>query len=365
LEKTTISSSQLLFSVALFITGAVIATTYAVQIMKQNTWVVAITGFLASTALIWVYLKMALCFPGKNLAQILQIIYGPFLGKLIGGLYFSYFWLVLVANIRAVTDAINMYFLPETPMIAIFIALILVCAQAVSKGIEVIVRIALPFILISLLSLLITSLLLIPEMKFSNLLPLFDYSPMDLLQGTHIIAAIPFCEVIIFLMFIPHVPKIRSVPKSVIAGTALGFFFLFATTLRTQVVLGDLNSIVTLPVFEAVRFIDIANIFTRVELLIVIVYVLTASFKIFILYYATTAGISQLLKLKSYLPLILPLGVISISYAVIIYDYDFYLGYNASYFWPIFTIPFQIAIPLISLLLIKIRGLEKQGEKTQ
>lgn len=142
----------------------------------------------------------------------------------------------------------------------------------------------------------------------------------------------------------------------------MGGVTLLIVTVRNTAVLGITSTILTSPSFEAVRLIDIAKIITRLELLVAVVLLVTLFIKVSIFYYATVLGMAQLLRLRSYLPLVLPIGIISISITVFMYDSPVEEAYNGANIWPIWTIPFQLLIPPISLLTAKIRRLPKQRE---
>jgi spore germination protein KB len=364
LEKGQISHFQLLLAVGGFIIGAVVSPDYAVVITKQNTWIVTVSGFMVGLLFIWFYVKIALYFPGQNMVQLWQTIFGTWPGRAISFYYLFYFLLIVFANLREVINAINTYFLPETPMLAVLVPLILILAQAVSKGIEVIVRMLFLTLSLFLLVFIGVFILLIPQLDFTNLQPLFDFSLLDFLQGTHIVSAILFGEVLLFLMILPYTKEVTKTTKPVFAGTFIGFLFLILTAVRNQAVLGNLSQYVVFSTFEVVRLIDIAEVFTRMELLIVISFITLMFFRICLVYYASSLGLAQLFNLRSYRSIILPLGIVIAFYTVIIYDYNFDLGFVGTYIWPQVTVPFQILIPIAAYITIKIRKLPQgQGGK--
>jgi spore germination protein KB len=99
-------------------------------------------------------------------------------------------------------------------------------------------------------------------------------------------------------------------------------------------------------------------------MLVAIVLIMMLFLKVSVLYYGTVLGIAQFLNLRSYVPLVLPIGIISISLAVLVYDSDMEHVYYAANIWPIYTIPFEFLIPPLSLLIAQIRRLpKKQGGK--
>ncbi len=97
-------------------------------------------------------------------------------------------------NLRFFSDFLLTYIMPETPIVVILIMVTFICAWAVRNGIEVIARCSFIFVIITAIIVLSTFVLLIKEMKLTNFLPVFELSLKDFIQGTHIMASIPFCE---------------------------------------------------------------------------------------------------------------------------------------------------------------------------
>lgn len=170
--------------------------------------------------------------------------------------------------------------------------------------------------------------------------------------------AIPFNEVLIFMMVIPYVNKIKEVKTSVFLGMILGGVTFFIVVIRNTAVLGPLAEIVVSPSMEAARLIDIGNIINRLEALVAIALWETIFLKMSIFYYASVLGIAQLLKLRSYVPLVIPIGVIGISFALC-YESAMQFSYTLMNTYPMFSFPFYVVLPLLSLFIAKIRKLPK------
>jgi len=254
--------------------------------------------------------------------------------------------------------------MPETPTAAILIMFIFVCAWAVRNGIEVIARCSFIFVIITAVLVLMVTVLLLKDMKFTNFLPVFEIPLKDFLQGTHIIASIPFCQILVFIMITPYLNKIKQAKRSILLGLILGGIQLFIIVARDTAVLGITAFIMGSPSFQATRSIDIANILTRLDILVAIVLLITLFLRVSIFYYTTVTGIAQLLNLRSYLPLVLPIGIISISLSILVYDSIIEQAHFNATIWPIYAVLFEVLIPSVSLLIAKIRRLpKKQGGK--
>ena len=361
LEKGELSSTQLMFLVGGFIQGSLLTLTFAKDATKHDIWIAVIAAFIMSLPLTFVYLTLALKFPGQNLIQINDIIFGPYLGKLVSLQYILLFLTIVSANLWFVGDFFLTFIMPETPILAIMIMFAFICAWAVRAGIEVIARMSFLLVLITVIIIFITFIFLLKDMKFTNFLPIFELPLHDFIQGTHILMAIPFNEVFIFMMVIPYVNKMKQVKTSVLYGLIIGGISFLIIVIRNTAVLGPLADIVVSPSMVAVRLIDIGKIINRLEALVAIALLVTIFLKVCVFYYATVLGIAQLLKLRSYVPLVIPIGIIGISIALS-NESTMQFSYSAKNTYPVFAMPFYIGLPLLSLFIAKVRNLPKQKE---
>ncbi len=360
LEKGIISSSQLVLLTAGVIQGSIFASGFADAITKQDTWLAILAAFVIVLPITSVYLVLVQQFPGKNLIQINDIIYGPYLGKLIFALYIWYFFLVTNGNLRFVGEFMLTYIMPETPKLAILIMFTFVCAWAVRNGIEVIARTSFTLVVITVIVVILTFVLLLKDMKLTNFLPFFEVPLKKFIQGTHIMVAFPFAEILVLLMVIPYVNKIKQAKRAVFLGLIIGGLTLLTVVVQDTAVLGPIFSITPFPSIEAVRLIDIADILTRLEVLYAIVLLIMMFLKVSLFYYATVLGLAQLFGLRSYLPLVLPIGIICISTCILMFDSP--VEDLGAYTWPTWAFLFQVLLPFTSLILAKIRRLtKKQG----
>ncbi|MBC2728976.1 endospore germination permease [Desulfosporosinus sp.] len=359
LEKGEISSSQLMLLVGSFLQGGLLSLSFAYAISRQDTWLAVLAALFIGLLFALVYIALANRFPGKTLMQINDLIFGPFLGKLVSIQYLYLFISSLSVYLWFIGDFVLTYLMPETPIILIMIMFSLLCAYAVRQGIEVIARICFIAIIVTSLVILITFALLIKDMEYTYFLPIFEVPIGELIQSTHIIMHVSFSEVLVFLMVIPYMNKPKQTKKSVLLGMLIGGLGLLTATIRNIAALGPLSAIVTSPSLESVRLIDIGKVITRLEVLVAMAQILLLFIITSVLYYAVVLGIAQITKLRSYKPLVLPIGIFAITLSLISYESSMQLRYSSRYITPIFTAWFYFILPLLSLLVAKLRKLPK------
>jgi spore germination protein KB len=365
LENGEISNSQLLLLVLGFSQSLILTINFVYSITKQDTWIAVLIGFFIAILFTLLYLVIALSYPGKNLISINDIVFGPYFGKLISASYIWFFFQYMIHYMYFFNSFWITYILPETPRIAFLIMFIFVCAMAVRKGLEVIARCSFLFITIVIVAILATTVLLIPDMKLSNLLPVLEVPPKKLIQSVHIILVIPFCDIVGFLYFLPYTANKRKIIKPVLLGLSLSALQLLIVVLRDAAVLGPRMLIASSASFAVTRQIDIADVLTRLDILVAITMLITIFMKVTVFYYITVLGIAQTLKLRSYIPLVIPIGVISTAIATNLYPSDMEQIYAGQYVWPFNASISEFLIPIITIVIIAIRKLLKMdGEKS-
>lgn len=206
-----IKPSLLMFLVIGYVNGSLLLLSLVDASMKQDSWMVIISGFIVSIPFILSYVFLSKKFPGKNLIQIHDIVYGKIIGKSISICYVMFFTLLCAYNYRQVVQFYNSYIMPETPQIVLYIMFALVCAYAVKKGIPSIAKISMYTVTFAIVSVIITFLLLLGNMDFTNFLPMFEAPLEEYVRTTYTMACIPFCEIFFILMVMPFVNDTKKI----------------------------------------------------------------------------------------------------------------------------------------------------------
>jgi spore germination protein KB len=185
IEKGVISSSQLFFMVTALIQSSAVLGSFSSGITKQDSWLAVIVAAVVSSPALLIYLSLMRRFPGKNLMEILELIYGTFLGKAVSLLYILGFFEISFANLRFMGDLLLTYIMPESPLVVIAIIFTVLAGWIIRRGLEVLARFATVAVAIVTVMIVVTFILLIPQMNVTNFLPVLDIPPKDFIQGVH------------------------------------------------------------------------------------------------------------------------------------------------------------------------------------
>src|SRR4030095_5523709 len=168
-----ISARQFMILVLLYSVGTGILLTPAplASLSKQDAWLAAILGTGAGLMFVWLYIKVGHLFPDLTWDQVIEKVFGKWLGKLINFSFFFWAFSTAAQITYIVGDFIKTYWMPETPIVALNILFAMIVIQGARLGVETIARSA-EMLFILFLFLLITLIVFIsPQVDVQNIKP--------------------------------------------------------------------------------------------------------------------------------------------------------------------------------------------------
>lgn len=359
LEKGKISNFQLSALIIGFVFGSslIITPGKAFEGAGHDAWIAVALGLMEGLLIAWIFTALAMQFKDKTIIEINSLVFGKILGKCISALFIWYLFHLgaLVLNNYARFFKLGIY--PATPKTVALLLLMLVCASTVGRGIEVLARCSLILVPLTILIAFADTLLLIPHIDLNNLMPILDVPIGKLLLASHGAASFPFAETVAFLMVLAFIDKPEKGPSAVSRGLLTAGFILIMIVARNAAVLGQMAAITNYPSYLAAQVIDIGDILTRLEVLVAINLITMGFIKISVLLYGTVLGLAQVFNLRSYRPIILPVGILMVILALTNVGNTLEMFEFANKGYPIYAVPFQIGIPLITLVVAKLRRL--------
>jgi spore germination protein KB len=359
LEQGRIGDWQFILLMMGFIFGSSIILVPGNQ-AGHDAWIAIILGMLGGIIVALVYTFLCIRFKGKNLIQIHEIVYGPYLGKLMSLLFLWFIFHMgsLITNVFTYFFSITTF--PRTPDVFLMVLIVFVCAYAAQNGIEVIARCGFIIVLASMVIFLGSSIFLINNFHVSNFFPLFEAPIKEMLTAAYGAAAFPFAETVVFAMIIPYLNRKHGSIFPVVTALLLGGLFITLISIRNIGALGPLNGIYVYPTFQTDRMIDVGGFIRRMEIITVSVFLTFGFLKISVILYATALGSAELLGLRTYRPLVPPIGILMVIVALQNFK-TFTGGISFSQqIYPIYALPFELGVPLLTLIVALIRKLPKK-----
>jgi spore germination protein KB len=363
IDKSKITGKQFMFTVACFVQSSILLTSFMVSLTLRESWMIVLFASVCFIPFIWTYRKLMVMFPDKNLMQILEAVYGKVVGKFIGALYAVFFLTLTSLNVSDLGEFLKVTSMPETPGTVLVLVCLLVSALAVRYGISVVTRYGAPFVVIMFGIVILASVLVSDLMNVRNFFPMFELPFIKYVQSTHILIAVPFGELVIFLMIRPNVKMSGGeVSKYLYTGVGLGFLTLLIVLMRDIAVQGSVIDIFTLPGLVTLRLARIGKALSRIEILFVTGLIMLMFFKVTVLLYATIMTIAQLMNLKRYRHLILAMVMLILSYGATLYSSNLVHLASAQQDVPFTWSFFELLIPIVTVIVAKLRKLPKAKE---
>lgn len=327
---------------------------------EQDAWIAILIGIAEGLLIAALFLILTKRFPGKTLVEISDIVYGPYLGKVVSIIFLWYLFHIGSLVLTNFTDYFSALFLTKTPHIILLATMVLICVSAAKKGIEVITRCSVILVPLAIFFYFLTIAFLIGDFEIKNLQPVLATPPAELLWAAHGAASFPFAETVAFLMVFPFLNNKRDAVPATFKGIIIAGLVLTGSVVRNIAVLGASEKAYIYPSFHAVTIINIAEIITRLELLASLIVLGMGFLKAVVFLYGVSLGVAQVCSLRSYRSLVVPVAVLMSILAL--YNFpnpvEFVRFVNNAY--PVYALPFQVIIPLLTLIIAIIRKIDRR-----
>ncbi|WP_079480337.1 GerAB/ArcD/ProY family transporter [Halobacillus salinus] len=350
MENQTISPRQFMFIVILFTIGSsilIIPTPMAAQ-AKQDAWISVILSVMIGLLLVFLYNKIGESAKGKTFIQASTYVFGAWFGRLFSVFYLIFIYILAALVLRNIGDFMTTQIIPETPLQFTHILFLLVVIAGAYLGVQVIGRSAeifMPWLIILLLFMVLS---ISPQISIDNLKPVFGNGVVPVLKTANIVVGTPFLEMVTLLMIFPYVKESKKTAHAWLLGGLMGGGVLLLITLLCLLVLGpDLTALNAYPTYKVGEKINIAGFLEGLEIIIAIIWMITIFFKLIVLYYASSVGIAQFLKLKDHRPLLLPLGMGMVVLSIIAYPDVAYFETFVGETWMSYALTHGLILPLI------------------
>ena len=357
-ENKKITSHQLFTFTALSTLGGsiLVASSTIATAAGRDAWLSGPVTIASGLVMMWVYCYLGTRFEGLTLIGMLRKVFGKWLGTIVSGGYFVYFF-VTAYGIPWYIGGFGSSVMPETPVLipqTVFIAVIIV---GLFYGIETVARASEVFITVFTVLFLGFVLLVLPNAKVDYILPVLENGISPVLKGSIFLSAFVSIQNITVLMIYPIAVKDKKAgKKAVFKGFLWANAIVSVNIFIAILVLG--HGIVADSAFATIllaREINVMAVLTRMEYVVSVVWLLSEFVIGFLYFYATTMSASEIIGLKDHRKIILPFGLIMLVISLIdnpgtIEHADYILGGYVP-----LAILFGFIVPVIMLAVYVVR----------
>ncbi|MFF2019038.1 endospore germination permease [Paenibacillus sp. NPDC058177] len=364
MNKEILPSGQSISIAVLFIIGSSLFMGVTGR-SGNSAWISLLIAMSLSVPLMFVYARLHVLFPGKNLFDMLIAMFGGITGRIISCTYIWYALHLGSLVLRNFGEFSETVALTETPMIAPMLCIGLLCVWTVYSGIEVLGRSAKFLLLFTIMILLLLQILAIPKFEYHHLKPVLDSGWSPILADAMGLFTFPFGEIVIFLGVLRALPGKGSAKKVFFSGLLMGGGVIMVVIFRNLLILGpDILSSLYFPAYVAVSRINVGDFLTRIEGSSAILFVTALYIKVSLCLYVASVGVAKVFKLKSYRSVVLQLGLLMVYLADFIYQDIMQMQNFAYHTYKIYALPFQVFFPLLLWIVAEIvasKGKQKES----
>lgn len=355
MNKEIITNKQGISIVVLFIIGSATVLSPGGE-AKQDVWIAVLLAVLMALPAIFIYARILSIFPGKDLFDILNEVFGKILGKIVALTFIWYAFHLGALVIRNFSEFIRVVSLPRTPQLIIVVFIGLICIWAVKAGVEVIGRWAGFFLPIILIFIAGTVTLSLTQADINNMKPILYNGFQPVIESGFSTFSFPFAETVVFMMFFCSVKDKFKTYKVYTLGIVGGAAILSVIYIRNILVLGvETLSTLYFPSYSAVSMVEIGTFLERIEIIVAVIFLLAGIVKIGICLYAASNGIAKVFNFDGYRVLAAPIGFLMMGLSCFIYTNTMEMFEWASKIYPYYAAPFQIILPVVILIASEIK----------
>jgi spore germination protein KB len=162
---------------------------------------------------------------------------------------------------------------------------------------------------------------------------------------------------VVFLMIFPkHIDRPDLAKWNFITGTFIGAGAVTVIIVLCLLVLGASTTARQLyPSYILTKTISLFEIIERIESIMAGIWVISIFFKTAIYLYVCVFGLGQILEVKTYRFLVIPMGILTVVFSTVVYpDIEYMIHWDSTYWLP-YTAIMGVIIPVITLIIDKIK----------
>lgn len=363
-EKEKITSNQLMAIMVSTIIGIGILTLPRTITEKAGPdgWLLVLVGGIVVIITSVIISKLGRMFPGQTVVEYVSKIISRPLGILFSLGLLVYYVLFCAFEARVFAEVTKQFLLYRTPTEAIVVTMLLTSVYLVRQDIATIGRMGEMLVPVFIIPSFLFLLPAIPEMDFTNLLPIMGTPPVKFLTGFGTIVT-SYLGFETLLLFQPLMNRPRDATKAMTVSLASIMLLYVLVVVAAVSIFGTVEvQRLIWPSFTMYRTIKIPGAFIEnVHGIMMAIWVVAVYMTLAVFFFAAVNIMARLMNFKDHSFMALPLAFIIYFLAMVpdnivrLYDYldnfSLYLG----------TL-FAFVLPILIFIIAKVRGMDnKEG----
>src|SRR4051812_34897628 len=190
------------------------------KVVQSSAWMIPILTGVFFVIPLFLLLKTMSLFQGKNLFEVIQKLFGKYIGFIVCLMIFFITLFGVSFDTRTYTEIIGSLYFETTPRVIIYALLMFICVYGAKKGIGPIGSVAYLVVFYVIISLAITFLLSQQDSEIQAIFPIWGTGKLELLKESTLRFNL-YSDFIIAALLIPYMKSNKDFQK----GTWLSFIF--------------------------------------------------------------------------------------------------------------------------------------------
>jgi spore germination protein KB len=267
--------------------------------VQSSAWMVPILSGVFFVIPLFLLLKTMSLFQGKNLFEVIQKLFGKYIGFIVCLMIFFITLFGASFDSRTYLEIIRSFYFTTTPAVTIYALLLFVCAYGAKKGIIHIGSVAYLALFYIIISLAIVFLLSQQDSNIQAIFPIWGTGKLELLKESALRLNL-YTDFILAALLIPYMKSNKDFQK----GTWLSFIFvliLLSISIFINLCFFDefLDS-VSYPFHELLRLISFGTYFRNTEALFLPIWLLGVFIRLAAFLYINTLMFGQIFKINNF-----------------------------------------------------------------
>lgn len=348
---------QFKFLVALHILGTSLISIPAglISSAKQDAWIAFLIAIIADLAFLLLFTALGRLDPSQSIPQIAENL----LGKWFGGFYCINMVLYGLSAASELVWYLSNFlkeFSAPIPTFYINFLFVLIISLTLTSGLKVLGRLTeLCFpVIVAVIVLIFLSLL--PSINLDQLFPIFDNPIKKIFKASLKSTTYIGAPCINLLAFYPYrITKQKNPHWLYFTGYLYGSSLLLVIILLSILTIGNAASNVNNGTYVLTMLVNLKNILERSGGFLALIWFTTLFFKTITYYSYGIVHLAQLLKIKNEKSFSLALGLIILVYAPVVYRDNIQEAIWDTTTWSTYIIPVCLLLPLILLIVGKLK----------
>lgn len=359
MDKIKITNHQLFsLTVGCSLGGSILVIAALVtSISKQDAWITVLITAAFSIPVIWAYWFLGNQYPNMTFIGIIKILLGNWLGVIVAFTFIA-FCLIIACHLPwYISNFMTTQAMLETPAYVINLLFVIAIVLAVLYGIEVIARACELFIYFTSALFFISMLLVLPNARIENLQPVFEKGIIPILKGSVFLSCFITFPLILLMMIYPiNLNSTAETKKPLFLGYIWAAFIIFIGILMSILVLGStITAGSRFPVYILAKEINVGVVLTRFEFAIDGIWLVTEFIVAILFFYAGVLGLSELLGLRDYRSIVMPIGLIVLVMSGVVLPNAVYQENWVTLVWTPYVITYGLILPILLIIVFLIK----------